>query len=74
MNAPEAVATRMPSENGKLMGLASKYGRSRPKVRPTPTAVPDLMAALEASLAAVGDEKPKKKSGSKASEKEPAKS
>src|SRR5918994_672036 len=33
---------------------------------PTPTAVPDLMAALEASLAAVGgDEKPKKKASSK---------
>lgn len=43
---------------------------------PTPTAVPDLMAALEASLAAVGggDEKPKKKASAKASEKEPAKS
>jgi DNA end-binding protein Ku len=40
---------------------------------PTPTAVPDLMAALEASLAAV--DKPKKKSSSsKASEKEAAKS
>jgi len=37
---------------------------------PTPTAVPDLMAALEASLAAV--DKPKKKSASKASEKETA--
>ncbi|RKQ93916.1 DNA end-binding protein Ku [Solirubrobacter pauli] len=42
---------------------------------PTPTAVPDLMAALEASLAAVGgDDKPKKKASAKASEKEPAKS
>ena len=37
---------------------------------PTPTAVPDLMAALEASLAAV--DKPKRKGSSKASEKETA--
>ncbi|MDA0185054.1 Ku protein [Solirubrobacter phytolaccae] len=41
---------------------------------PTPTAVPDLMAALEASLAAVGSGSDKKKSSSKASEKETAKS
>lgn len=41
---------------------------------PTPTAVPDLMAALEASLAAVGSGGEKKKSGAKASEKETAKS
>ena len=39
---------------------------------PTPTAVPDLMAALEASLAAVGSGSDKKKSASKASEKETA--
>jgi DNA end-binding protein Ku len=41
---------------------------------PQPTAVPDLMAALEASLAAVGGSGDKKKSSSKASEKEAAKS
>jgi len=42
---------------------------------PEPAKVPDLMAALEASLAAVrsDDEKPKKKSSSKAREKEAAK-
>ena len=40
---------------------------------PAPAKVPDLMAALEASLAAVrsdDDDKPKRKSSSKASERE----
>jgi DNA end-binding protein Ku len=41
---------------------------------PAPAKVPDLMAALEASLAAVGGSDKKKSSSSKASEKEPAKS
>jgi len=44
---------------------------------PAPAKVPDLMAALEASLAAVrsddDDEKPKRKSGGKAAEREKAK-
>jgi DNA end-binding protein Ku len=43
---------------------------------PAPAKVPDLMAALEASLAAVrsdDEEKPKRKSGGKASEREKAK-
>jgi len=41
-----------------------------PQEAPAPTAVPDLMAALEASLAAVGSPK---KSGAKSAEKETAK-
>ena len=41
---------------------------------PAPAKVPDLMAALEASLAAVSDDKPKRKSGAKAAERETAKS
>jgi DNA end-binding protein Ku len=36
---------------------------------PAPAKVPDLMAALEASLAAVSDDKPKRKSGAKEREK-----
>ena len=43
---------------------------------PAPAKVPDLMAALEASLAAVrsdDDDKPKRKSSSKASERETTK-
>ena len=54
----------------EAQGRTARRSPSQPEA-PEPAKVPDLMAALEASLAAVrsddDDDKPKKKSSSKAS-------
>ena len=40
--APEKVATSMPSENGKLIGFAAKYGLMKKNIRNMPMITPSV--------------------------------
>ena len=41
IHVPDTVATSIPSENGKLIGCAAKYGLITPKTKNIPMMIPN---------------------------------